>query len=46
MAQDRVIVGTVVHSVAILIFVHDDIQAPVKAVLDPIRAKIGHGPDT
>jgi hypothetical protein len=35
MAQDRMIVGTVVHSVSIPVFVHNNIQAPVKPVFDP-----------
>src|SRR5439155_14194099 len=39
MAQDGEIVGAVVQAVAGLIFIHDDVEAPVQPVLDaPMRA--------
>src|SRR6266851_5276479 len=33
MTQDREIIRAIVHSVTVLIFVHDDIQTPVEAVV-------------
>ena len=41
MAQDREIVWAIVHSVAVLVFVHHDVQTPVEPVFDP-PMRTGH----
>src|SRR3954454_15145048 len=38
-AEDGEVVGTVIQAVSGIVFVHDDVEAPVQAVLDrPVRA--------